>query len=144
MSLDDIPVPQGSGYYYLEGTDVGKGSYTGMIMQTPTTINYGLTSDSNSVYINALVKGTSNAIMEVRILETDNDEYRLKVPVTWTGWKAVNVLYADLIPEIIVGGKREPSKVKQVRIALRSDAIASGVVLNVDYLIFTEGKPFQP
>ncbi len=140
---NDSLVPQGSNYMSLDGTDVGKGSYLGMMLHSPSSIAYGLPADSNNVYLNVIANGSSNAIIELRVQETDGDEYRYQVPVTWSGWRLISVRYADFIPQGVTNGM-DPNICDEVRVALRSDNIGSGVQLNLDYIVFTTGGPFQP
>lgn len=140
---NDSVVPQGSNYMSLDGTDVCKGSYLGMMLHSPSSIAYGLPADSNNVYLNVIANGSSNAIMELRVQETDGDEYRYQVPVTWGGWGLISVRYADFIPQGATNGM-DPNNCDEVRVALRSDNIGAGVQLNLDYIVFTTGGPFQP
>lgn len=143
IAATDSGAAQESAYMYMEGVDVGKGSYLGQAMQQPSTLNFGLTTTSDQLYLNAMVRGSSNSIVEFRIYENDGDWYFYQVPITWTGWKVISMNYNDFATGS--GGlDKVPSDLKQVRITLRSDNPSPSAVANIDFLNFTEGGPFVP
>ncbi len=143
ITASDSGAAQADFYMYAEGVDVGKGSYLGMAQQQPTSIAYGLTTTSDQLYLNALIRGTSNSIAEFRLYESDGDYYYYRVPVTWSGWQLVSMNYDDF--QTGSGGvDKVPSTIQQIRFTLRSDDPTPSAVVNIDYINFTEGGPMVP
>lgn len=143
VAATDSGAAQASAYMYMEGVGVGKGSYLGQAMQQPSTLNFGLTTTSDQLFLNAMVRGTSNSIVEFRVYENDGDWYYYQVPIAWQGWKVVNMRYSDFATGS--GGlDKIPSDIKQIRITLRSDNPTPSAIANIDFINFTEGGPFIP
>jgi hypothetical protein len=156
--------PEGSNYFYMEATEPGSsywlGSFPGI---SGKSIGGGSNlpfndADTTTTYINFFVRGyaTANTFINVQIMEDDNGDgaydentedsfsYRHEVPTTATEWQKVSIPLSKLMTEqnAAGNGKMEISKIHTLYFMLFSNGIAtSKVACDVDFIIFTQGKP---
>lgn len=153
--FSDIPAPQGTRCLRMEGIDVGPDKFLGQTGHPGIVIysDQGLEfpEDDDMVFFNFYASGTRGTRIEVRILETINGnlegaEYSYFVNVAWTGWKLLSVPYSEFVrtgndPEIPF---QSAKKITRVKFVLRAVTGGNKVEANIDYPIFTVGKPFTP
>lgn len=142
---NDSAAAQGEKYLLLIGQDFGLGSYLGQVIAGPSPRDFDLSEPADKVFLNAMVRGSANASVEFRLYEGDGDRYEIVVPVTWKGWKLVSIPYSDFIAFTDKDEDGQtPDDITQFRITVRSDDPDPEVILNIDYISFTQGKPLQP
>lgn len=138
-----ISTPEGDYYFHLKGNDFDATVGVGGMLHT--SVSYGLTGDPSSVYMNVYINGTPNTRLDLRVIESDGDEYTTVQTISWTGWKLVSVPYDEfnLTSASQVDGQN-PDRCVETKFLIKSSPAGSIVEANLDYIIFTNNKPFEP
>jgi hypothetical protein len=142
-SIDSvITPPQGKYYYTMQGVDDDADYGVGLLMHNGVT--YNLSTNPDSVFLNVYLYGIPNTRVDLRVLELDGDQYTYVQSVTWSGWKLISVPYSsfDLSSGTGVNGKN-PNLCNRVRFLLKSSPPGATVECSLDYIVFTQGKPFD-
>lgn len=151
--FSEILVPQGVNCLHLEGEDVGPDGFLGQSGH-PGIFDYSvfdLPQDNDSLYFNFYVQGTIGSRVEVRITQSvdgrlDGDQYSFFSNIDNTNWRLISVPYSEF--NRTSGDGSSPvisgSAITRVRFVLRTVRNGSRAEINVDYPVFTIGKPFMP
>jgi hypothetical protein len=135
--------PQKSKFMRLVSKVTKTGSYKGQASIPSKNLDQvlGLSAAPDQLYINALVKGTPNAIVEFRVYEKDGDFYFSQVPVTWVGWRLISLPYSKFTDSINKFGK-DTKQINEFRLALRGTD-NNVVRADLDYITFTQNSPLD-
>ncbi len=163
--LDEISDKvQGLSSFYFAGSDaLNPNTYVG---GCDTRNLYDLAQkfskiSPDSTYINLYIKGTEKKGTSLLLIvyEQDgetgssfnlniNDKYQNRVVVDWVGWKLVSIPYSKFTKATSGGGlgnnELESDKISGFSIQLESYPDGGkDVEAYIDYVIFTQGKPFD-
>jgi len=123
-----------------------------------------LVNDPSQVYFNIMINGDStisqvsnvpNSLFKLEFYEDENgdgyydanteDRYDYEFDVDWNGWRMVSVCYNDVEKLVLAssGGNavRNPSKISNVRTLLLANPESGFAKADVDFLIWSIGKP---
>jgi len=123
-----------------------------------------LVNDPSQVYFNILINGDStmsqvsnvpNSLFKLEFYEDENgdgyydanteDRYDYEFDVDWNGWRMISLCYNDVEKLILAtsGGDavRNPSKISNVRTLLLANPESGFAKADVDFLIWSIGKP---
>jgi hypothetical protein len=123
-----------------------------------------LVNDPSQVYFNIMINGDStisqvsnvpNSLFKLEFYEDENgdgyydanteDRYDYQFDVDWNGWKMVSFCYNDVEKLVLAtsGGNavRNPSKISNVRTLLLANPDSGPAKADVDFLIWSIGKP---
>ncbi|MBX9852093.1 MAG: hypothetical protein K2X86_10075 [Cytophagaceae bacterium] len=138
--------PQGTKYYHMKGTDATNDQSIAMYTNSNGPV-FGLNADPDRVYFNVFIYGTGlpNSRIDLRLMETDGDQFTYAQNITWTGWKLISVKYADF-ENTLPGGNvlPNPDLCNRVRFFLKSAFKGGSSEAIFDYAVFTLDTPFQP
>jgi hypothetical protein len=123
-----------------------------------------LVNDPSQVYFNIMINGDStisqvsnvpNSLFKLEFYEDENgdgyydanteDRYDYEFDVDWNGWRMVSLCYNDVEKLVLAtsGGNavRNPSKISNVRTLLLANPESGFAKADVDFLIWSIGKP---
>lgn len=143
-SVSTGAVPQGDSFIRLVGSFQDRGSFLGQA-QVKLKNLFGLSVPADSLYLNALVKGSPNSAFEFRILQVSGDVFTVTFPVTWEGWRLVSVRYSDMLEFNPPRVGANTSFINEVRCVVR---YADGdtdpdYTIDLDFMSFSIGKPLE-
>lgn len=123
-----------------------------------------LVNDPSQVYFNIMINGDStisqvsnvpNSLFKLEFYEDENgdgyydanteDRYDYQFDVDWNGWRMVSLCYNDVEKLVLAPGGgnavRNPSKISNVRTLLLANPDSGPAKADVDFLIWSIGKP---
>ncbi|MFN3404284.1 MAG: hypothetical protein ACK40G_09345 [Cytophagaceae bacterium] len=162
-----IPTVQGKRYLHIAGTDLDQDWYIGgcgfwdEAPGTPGAVDLGpklaqFSDNPQELYFNAFINsnGKKNTSVSIALIEyrgsqaspIPGDVFSTVVPITWDGWKLVSIKLSQFARAVSSTGDGvlKPSDLRTIEFVPSPTALGAEVELNVDYIIFTKDKPFQP
>lgn len=139
------PDPVQKKYYHLKGDDkLGPNNYyIGGIGHNNVGV-FGIPYNGSDTYFNMMYRGSTTASAFITLTESDGDKYEYKITVPSTGWGILSVKLTDFtMNNTSGGGIIEPGKIQKVDFLVLCEPLTIAE-FDVDYIIFTESKPFHP
>lgn len=152
--------PQGSNYYYMEGTEPANAYWIGSFPPFNATTLTGaahfpfIDSESETTYVNFFVRGYGYPATFVNIqakIDDNNDgiyaetegSFSNRYPITGTTWQKISIPLNTLVSDANSSlSLSEISKITTFYVMLFSDGIANPKLgCDIDFIILTQGKP---
>lgn len=145
---------QGKNSLLLSGLDKNANYWISGVNTLPNALtNRFTTTKSSELYFNVSIYGTGDklASLSIRLTEDDDnsgtfeaandDAFTYLIAVDWKGWKRLSIPYISFTDSDTSIGNNiaEPSKLKEMSLALVANSSAQNVSLQADYIMFTTG-----
>jgi hypothetical protein len=132
-------------YYHLKGDDkLGPNNYYIGGIGHNSVGAFGIPYNTSDTYFNLMYRGSTTASAFVSLTESDGDKYEYKINGVSTGWQILSVKLTDFtFSDTSGGGTIEASKITKVDFLVLCEPLTIAE-FDVDYIIFTESKPFHP
>lgn len=138
-----LTIPQGNFYYLLKGNDFDGGTGVGGMTHNP--LNFGLSGDPSRMYVNMYLRGIPNTRIDIRLFESDGDEYTSSQLISWTGWKLISVPYSDFVlSSASQTNGQNTALIQELNFLIKSYPAGNEVEAEMDYVCITYDTPFEP
>ena len=151
--------PEGSNYYYLEGTEPGNAYWIGSFTPITASALVGephlpfAEGTASTTFVNFFVRGYgyANTFVNFQTKIDDNEDgtytdtegsYSYRYEVTGTEWQKISIPLSELTSDADATPLQDVHKISTMYVMLFSNGIATPKVgFDLDFVILTQGKP---
>ncbi|HPY83004.1 MAG: hypothetical protein M0R02_08670 [Bacteroidales bacterium] len=152
--IDQDDAPEGSNYYYMEGTEPGNAYWIGSFAPITASAVAGTPhlpfemGTAATTYINFFIRGHgyANSVVnfQTKIDNEDGSEgsYSYRYEVTETEWQKISIPLNELTSDDDATPLQDVDKISTIYVMLFSNGVATPKVgFDIDFIILTQGKP---